>query len=93
MGISATCKGYDQGLSKSAQHCLMECTPAQHVWNAFRNVWNEWGAANRLHITWPFVLLGDVVATLALGSRRRQRGCKGAGQEEAWESHQRLPRV
>jgi len=26
------------------------------------------------------------VATLALGSRSRQRGCKGAGQEEAWES-------
>ncbi len=31
------------------------------------------------------------VATLALGSRPRQRGCKGAGQEEARESHQRLP--
>ncbi len=27
------------------------------------------------------------VATLALGSRPRQRGCKGAGQEEARESH------
>jgi hypothetical protein len=33
------------------------------------------------------------VATLALGSRPRQRGCKGAGQEEARESHQRLPGV
>jgi hypothetical protein len=30
------------------------------------------------------------VATLALGSRPRQRGCKGASQEEAQESHQRL---
>jgi hypothetical protein len=28
-----------------------------------------------------------VVATLALGSRPRQRGCKSAGQEEARESH------
>jgi hypothetical protein len=27
------------------------------------------------------------VATLVLGSRPRQRGCKGAGQEEARESH------
>jgi hypothetical protein len=33
------------------------------------------------------------VATLALGSRPRQRGCKGVGQEEARESHQRLPGV
>ncbi len=33
------------------------------------------------------------VATLALGSRLRQRGCKGAGQEEARESHHRLPGV
>jgi hypothetical protein len=30
------------------------------------------------------------VATLALGSRPRQRGCKGAGQREARESHQGL---
>jgi len=33
------------------------------------------------------------VATLALGSRPRQRGCKGAGQEEARESHHILPGV
>jgi hypothetical protein len=33
------------------------------------------------------------VATLALGSRPRQRGCKGAGQREAQESHQGLPGV
>jgi hypothetical protein len=33
------------------------------------------------------------VATLALGSRPRQRGCKGAGQEEAPESHHRLSGV
>jgi hypothetical protein len=33
------------------------------------------------------------VATLALGLRPRQRGCKGAGQGEARESHQRLSGV
>ncbi len=33
------------------------------------------------------------VATLALGLRPKQRGCKGAGQEEAWESHHILPGV
>jgi hypothetical protein len=33
------------------------------------------------------------VATLALGSRPRQRGCKGTGQREARESHQGLPGV
>jgi len=36
---------------------------------------------------------GKHVVTLALGSRPKQRGCKGAGQEEARESHQRLPGV
>ncbi len=28
MGIPATCKGCDQGLLESTQHCLMDCTPA-----------------------------------------------------------------
>ncbi len=34
-----------------------------------------------------------VVVTLALGSRPKQRGYKGAGQEKARESHHILPRV
>jgi hypothetical protein len=38
-------------------------------------------------------LNGSVVATLALGSQPRQRGCKGAGQEEARESHQKFLEV
>ncbi len=33
------------------------------------------------------------VATLAVGSRPRQRGCKVAGQEEAGESHHLFPGV
>jgi hypothetical protein len=36
--------------------------------------------------TWPVAILG-------LGSRPRQKGYKGAGQREARESHQGLPRV
>ncbi len=61
MGIPATCKGYDQRLPEYAQHCLMDCTPARQAWKAFHSVWNEWEAPNRLHITWPFVLLGEAV--------------------------------
>jgi hypothetical protein len=61
MGVSATCKGCNQGLSESAQHCFRECTPAQRAWDVFLSVWNEWGAPNHLHITWPFVLLGEAV--------------------------------
>jgi hypothetical protein len=61
MGVSPTCKGCDQGLVESTKHCLRECTPAQRAWDAFLSVWNEWGVPNRLHITWPFVLLGEVV--------------------------------
>jgi hypothetical protein len=37
------------------------------------------------------VLVVVVVATLALGSRPRQRGCKVAGQEEVWELSQEDP--
>jgi len=59
MGLQATCKGCDQGLSESAQHCLMDCTPAQKAWNAFRRTWDEWEAPNHLSITWPFILLGE----------------------------------
>jgi len=40
-----------------------------------------------------FVEKSSDVATLALGSRPRQRGCKSAGQEEARESHHILPGV
>jgi hypothetical protein len=42
---------------------------------------------------WVVCLANVCVATLALGSRPRQRGCKGAGQREAQESHQGLPGV
>jgi len=62
MGIPATCKVCDQGLQESAQHCLMECIPAQQAWKAFRNVWIEWGAPDRLHINWPFILLREAVS-------------------------------
>jgi hypothetical protein len=61
MGLQATCKGCDQGLSESAQHCLMDCTLAQKAWNAFRRTWDEWKAPNCLSITWPFILLREVV--------------------------------
>jgi hypothetical protein len=41
-----------------------------------------------------FGLMAKVnVVTLALGSQPRQRGCKGADQEEAQESHHILPGV
>jgi hypothetical protein len=61
MGIQATCQGCDQGLLESAQHCLMECPPAQQAWNAFLRVWNKWEAPDRFRITWPSVLLGETV--------------------------------
>jgi hypothetical protein len=47
--------------------------------------------ASRLEINTKLVAF--YVATLALGSRPRQKGCKGAGQEEARESHHILPGV
>jgi len=57
----------------------------------------EWFKDTKDLKTLSFMETGDdtahPVATLALGSRPRQRGCKGAGQEEARESHQRLPGV
>ncbi len=61
MGLQATCKGCDQGPPESAQHCLLDCIPAQQAWNAFLRVWGEWEAPNRLSITLPFILLGEAV--------------------------------
>ncbi len=62
MGIQAPCKRCKQGLSESAQHCLMDCLPAQLAWKAFLRVWEEeCEVPNRLAITWPFVFLGEAV--------------------------------
>ncbi len=61
IGIPATCETCDQGHMESAQHCLMECTPARQAWKVFLSVWSEWGAPDRLHINWPFILLGEAV--------------------------------
>jgi hypothetical protein len=51
MGIQPTCKSCDQGLPEFAQHCLMECIPAQQAWNAFLRIWSEWETPNRPYIT------------------------------------------
>jgi hypothetical protein len=61
MGLQTTCKGCNQDIPESAQHCLMYCALAQKAWNAFSRTWDEWGAPNRLSITWPFILLGEAV--------------------------------
>jgi hypothetical protein len=45
--------------------------------------------ANGTHL----IVVKLIIVTLALGSRPRQRGCKGVGQREARESHQGLPGV
>jgi hypothetical protein len=37
--------------------------------------------------------INKIVVTLALGSRPRQRACKGVSQEEARESHHKLLKV
>jgi hypothetical protein len=39
----------------------MDCTLAQKAWNGFRRTWEKWEVLNRLSITWPFILLGEVV--------------------------------
>jgi hypothetical protein len=39
----------------------MDCPPAQRAWKAFLRIWEEWDAPGRLTITWPFVLLGEIV--------------------------------
>jgi len=44
----------------------------------------------QIYLSWLASIFLIYVVTLALGSRPSQRGCKGAGQGEARESHQRL---
>jgi hypothetical protein len=72
-----------QKLEAPIQHCATN----QCKLLAYNSWWQEGEMAFCLKNNTP------TVATLALGSRPRQRGCKGVGQEEARESHQRLPGV
>jgi hypothetical protein len=52
--------------------------------NMYVKEFSRWVAFPTDFINW---LITTYVATLTLGSRPRPRGCKGAGQEEARESH------
>jgi len=54
-----------------------------HLKNLRREFWVDWQST--LVIDEKMLIV--FVATLALGLRPRQRGCKSAGQEEARESH------
>jgi len=59
MGIAPQCKVCDSNAEESPQHCLLECPKAQHAWEAFKRIWDEWQAPHDIAITWPFVLLGE----------------------------------
>jgi hypothetical protein len=59
MGLPLLCKVCDANSEETPQHCFLECSMAQHAWEAFKRIWSEWQAPHDLDITWPFVLLGE----------------------------------
>jgi hypothetical protein len=60
MGILPTCKVCTEA-PKSLQHCLFECPLTKRAWEAFYHIWQKWGAPNDITLSWPFVMLGEVV--------------------------------
>jgi hypothetical protein len=34
---------------------------AQHVWEAYKRIWEEWKAPTGLTLSWPFALLSEAV--------------------------------
>jgi hypothetical protein len=55
------CKVCFDGLSKLPQHCLFECAKTKYAWEAYFRVWQQWGAPNDVALSWPFILLSDLV--------------------------------
>jgi hypothetical protein len=61
MGIPPTCKVYLDGLSKSPQHYLLECAKTKYAWEAYFKVWQKWRALDDVALSWPFILLSDLI--------------------------------
>ncbi len=61
MGIPPQCKVCDSSAEESPQHCLLECSMAQRVWDAYKRIWDECKAPVGFTPSWPFVLLGEAV--------------------------------
>ncbi len=61
MGILPTCKVCTEEVPESPQHCFLECPLTKQAWEAFYYIWQKWGAPNDITISWPFVMLGEVV--------------------------------
>jgi hypothetical protein len=55
------CKVCPDGLSKSPQHCLFKCAKNKYIWEAYFRVWQKLGALDDVALSYPFILLGDLV--------------------------------
>jgi len=61
MGISPTCKVCPDGLYELSQHYLLECAKTKYAWEAYLRIWQKWGAPDDVALSWPFILLGNLV--------------------------------
>jgi len=92
---------FQQNLIKTRQNLHMNVVVAYRENGVPSNIQSWPGHLKRRKSKIIIYVENDNVATLALGSRPRQKGCKVTGQEEArelrqeevWESHHKLPRV
>ncbi len=59
--IIPTCKVYMEKALEFPQQCPLKCPLAKQTWEAFNYVWQKWGVPNDVTLSWPFIMLGEVV--------------------------------
>jgi hypothetical protein len=61
MGLPSQCKVCSSSAEETPQHCLLDCPRAQLAWKAYERIWVEWKTHRNIAISWPFMLLREVV--------------------------------
>jgi hypothetical protein len=61
MGIPLRCKVCHNEAPKSPATLPPQCDKAKQAWGAYLRVWQKWGALDDVAISWPFILLGELV--------------------------------
>jgi hypothetical protein len=61
MGIPPMCKVCTNKVIESPQHCLLKCVYVKHTWEAYLRIWQKWGAPYNVTLSWPFILLGELI--------------------------------
>jgi len=61
MGIPPMCKVCPNEVLESPQHCFLKCAKAKPACEAYFKVWQKWGAPDDIALSWPFILLSELI--------------------------------